>query len=185
MFIDFLNRHLAVCAQKDLPRMAKADPDFWNLVSIREPARPRVAMRGFRRIQTVICYDMIGLEGLEEGEMLGIPRKEHLQAMFQFADSVPEEPLLVHCWAGVSRSTAVALALIVRGMYLDGYTQEEITGQAPELLLAIRPQAAPNPLMLELGLSEFLNPEDARQLMVALVNHPVLLENRFNGGGKI
>ena len=165
--------------------MAKSDPNFWNLISIREPSRPPIQSHGFKQIQTMICYDIAGTEGLDGSGLVGIPRSEHIQAVFRFADSLPEEPLLVPCWAGVSRSTAVALALIVRGMYLDGYSQEEIIEQAPELLLGIRPQAAPNPLILGLGLAEFISHDEARRLMLELVNHPVLAANRLKGGGEI
>ena len=182
MFIDVLQCHLAVCAQRDLPRMARMDPKFWNVISIREPERPPIQTHGFKKITTVICYDMIGREGLEAGDLVGIPRKEHIQSVFRFVDLVAGEPILVHCWAGVSRSTAVALALIVRGMHFDGYSSKEIQEQAPELLIAMRPQAAPNPLVLELGLAEFLSGDDAKRLVTDLVSHPVLFSNRHKGG---
>jgi len=32
MFIEFIHRHLGVCSYKDLPRFAKSDPKFWNLI---------------------------------------------------------------------------------------------------------------------------------------------------------
>lgn len=87
----------------------------------------------------------------------------------------------MHCWAGISRSTAVALALIARETYAASFTVDEIRTEAPEILLAIRPHAAPNPLILELGLARFLPAEDARRLTVEWVNHPILFSNRLGG----
>jgi len=182
MFIESIQRHIAVCGFSELPRFAKSDPDFWNLVSILEPSAPRFTIRGFRKIHVVRCYDVTGDEGIDGNDMLGVPRSEHLRAIYQFADSLPGQPLLVHCRAGVSRSAAVALAIIVRAMHLGGASYDEIRVQAPETLMQIRPQATPNPLILELGFSEFLSTETAKQLMIEIVNHPVLFANRHRGG---
>lgn len=181
MFIASIQRHLSVCGQLDLPKIAKRDPNFWNVISIREPARPSVDSRGFKLIHKVTVYDADTRDERHFEGTTGIPRREHLEGIFRFADSVGGEPILVHCWAGVSRSTAVALCLIVRGMHQDGFDLAEIEKDAPEILLEIRPRAAPNPLILELGLACFLTPEKARELAVEWVNHPVFFANRMGG----
>jgi predicted protein tyrosine phosphatase len=181
MFIEEIQRHVAVCAQIDLPRIAKMDPNFWNVVSIREPTRPKIPTSGFKKVHTVIVYDADTKEAVHFDGTLGIPRPEHLQGIFQFADSVAGESLLVHCWAGVSRSTAVALALIAREMYLDAFSLDEIRVLAPEILLVMRRQAAPNPLLLEFGLAQFLLPDEAHRLALEWVNHPTLFANRMGG----
>lgn len=181
MFIASLQRHLNVCAQVDLPAFAKRDLGFWNVVSIREPSRPVPNPAGFRKFQTTLCLDVVGTDGLEANELIHATRSEHLKEIFRFADSAPGQPLLVHCWAGVSRSTAVALALIVRAMHGDGCSEDEMVNEASEILLAIRPQAAPNPLVLELGLAQFLDANSAKDLMVRLVNLPPLFQNRHKG----
>lgn len=89
----------------------------------------------FRQIHQLICYDVTGGNQSDPEDIIGVPRPEHLRAIFRFADSIPAQPMLVHCQAGGSRSTAVALALIVRGMYSDGFAAEEIGEQAPQMLL--------------------------------------------------
>jgi len=182
MFFEALQRHLAVCARADLTRTARFDPDFWNVISMRGPTQASIDRRGFKQIHQVICYDVAGGDPSDTEDMLGVPRREHLQAIFRFADSISGEPILVHCQAGISRSTAVALALIVRGMHLDGHTAPEIGEQAPQMLLAIRPQAAPNPLILELGLSEFMPPVESRRLTEVLLGNPALFANRHGQG---
>lgn len=50
--------------------------------------------------------------------------------------------------------------------------------ETSEILLEIRPQTAPNPLVLEIGLSLFLAIAAANRLAVFLVNHPELFRNR-------
>lgn len=181
MFIEPLQRHLHVCAQIELPRYSKRDPGFWNVVSIREPHRPVPNAAGFRKIHTMLCLDIVGTDGMDESELIHAPRTEHLDDVFRFTDSVLGEPLLVHCWAGVSRSTGVALSLIVRAMHLDGYSEDEIVKEACEILLEIRPQASPNPLVLDIGLSRFMDADSANRLMVRLVNDPALFQNRHKG----
>lgn len=181
MFIHPLQRHLNVCAQVDLPTFVKRDPGFWNVISIREPFRPVPNPVGFRRVHTMICLDIVGTDGLADEELTHIPRAKHLEEVFAFSDSMPTEPLLVHCWAGVSRSTSVALALIARAMTDDGYSEDEMVQEACGYLLAIRPHAAPNPLVLQLGLTLFLDSKIAQHLTRRLVNHPGLFQNRHNG----
>ena len=181
MYIEGIQRHLAVCAQLDLPGFAKMGPNFWNVVSIREPSRPPIQKDGFKKIYTVIVYDASTQDASHFEGTLGIPRAGHLEGICRFADSIAGEPLLIHCWAGISRSTAVALALIAREMNADGYSLEEIRKEAPEVLIAIRPRAAPNPLLLEFGLATFLPTEEARHLVVEWINHPILFANRTGG----
>lgn len=119
MTIPCLQRHLAVCAQPDLPGWTKDEPDFWNLISIREPNRPRIDTRGFRKVHNIVCHDVVGTQGVSEEDQktLILPSAKHVRGVFVFADETETEPLLIHCWAGVSRSTAMALSLIVKSMH--------------------------------------------------------------------
>lgn len=181
MFLEPLQRHLAVCARADLPRRAKLDPSFWNVVSMGGPTQPAIERRGFKQVHRIICYDVAGGGPSNPDDSQGVPRREHLQGIFRFADSIAGEPILVHCQFGVSRSTAVALSLIVRAMILDGIAPTQISEEAPLLLLSIRSQAAPNPLILELGLSECMPPDDARQLVWKLLGAPAFRANRPEG----
>jgi len=184
MILDCLQRHLAVCSQPDLPNWSKDQPNFWNLISIREPTRPRIDPAGFCRIHAIVCHDVVGTEGIseEDRKTLILPDIDHVRGVFAFADETGSEPLLVHCWAGVSRSTAMALGLIVRGMHWDGYEPEEIAEEAPTILLDLRPRAAPNALVLRLALEEiYRDAEIAESLLRDLLNHPGFFGNFFSG----
>lgn len=176
MFIPELHRHLAVCGANEVERFTKFDRSFWNIISIREPSTPRWAWRDAKAIHHVCFHDAENLGA--EGNIV-FARNDDLVGILMFADSRPLEPLLIHCLAGQSRSTAVALALIVRGFVQTGIP---VTVESVVLrLLEIRRQARPNALVLRLGLDLFLPPEQVGQLVPELLNHPQLLENRFQG----
>jgi len=90
-------------------------------------------------------YDVIeDLPGTEP------PRPEHVATLLEFGRDLQAEPppgahLLVHCHAGVSRSTA-SVALILAQALPDRPASEII-----QELLRIRPQAWPNLRILEIG----------------------------------
>ncbi len=74
-----------------------------------------------------------------------IPCTAHIRAILHEVAAWPgDAPILVHCVAGVSRSTATALIIAVARM----------PGREAELALSLRqaaPHAQPNRLMIELG----------------------------------
>ena len=72
------------------------------------------------------------------------PELEHVQEALAFAREI-DRPLLVHCRAGVSRSTAIALAIAADRL---GAGNER---QACEWLLWAYPQAQPNKLVVFLA----------------------------------
>jgi len=175
MFLECLNRHLAVCSAPELPAVARRDPKFWHLISIMEPFRPLVSGAGLRDVLSLRFDDAENTETEETG--IVFPTAEHIRDAFEFADARDGEPLLIQCWAGLSRSVALALGMIARGMFLEG--EAAFAQAAVETLLEIRPQARPNVLVLRLALESFLPPDKAEAMTREMVNHPVLLENRF------
>lgn len=74
------------------------------------------------------------------------PDRHSIQALIDFGRSWPgQAPLLIHCWAGISRSTAAAY--IIACEHGDG-------GQERNQALALRraaPQASPNALMVAIA----------------------------------
>jgi predicted protein tyrosine phosphatase len=74
------------------------------------------------------------------------PVEDDLRQILSFAaDLKPEASVLIHCWAGISRSTAVAFAILCQS---TGPGRET---DCIESILAIRPQAFPNALIVELA----------------------------------
>lgn len=152
--------------------MVKTDRNFWHVISIHEPRAPRNSLPGAKCVHYVAFDDV---ENPTDDGGCVLAREKDIQRIFAFADAQPNEPLLVHCRAGVSRSTAVALAFIVRGLLKS----ERIVEEAAKQLLAIRQFARPNVHVLRLSLQQFLPAKRADELAIALVNHPRLFSNRF------
>jgi predicted protein tyrosine phosphatase len=74
------------------------------------------------------------------------PAEEHVSAVLAMARAWDQEaPLLIHCWAGISRSTASAL-IVACALHPDA--DERVMAQA---LRDASPTATPNPLMLEIA----------------------------------
>ncbi|MDR3508582.1 MAG: hypothetical protein P4L64_11840 [Caulobacteraceae bacterium] len=74
------------------------------------------------------------------------PDADHVQALLAFARTWDRAaPLLVHCWAGVSRSTAggYILACLRDGAGAEAALAQRLRGAAP--------YATPNPLLVALG----------------------------------
>jgi predicted protein tyrosine phosphatase len=72
---------------------------------------PHLGIPPERRL-LLICDDVSSPE-VEEFSTIRPPTKEHVSQGLAFARSLPSEAkLLVHCYAGVSRSTAMAYAIL-------------------------------------------------------------------------
>ena len=87
---------------------------------------------------------------IEEAPGRAVPREEHVAALLRFGRDLAAEPppsahLLVHCHAGISRSTA-AMALVL-AQALPHLPAERIMAE----LLRIRAKAWPNLRLVEMG----------------------------------
>ncbi len=79
------------------------------------------------------------------------PTPEHVQSILNFASTWDQSrPLVIHCWMGISRSTA-ALATIL--LFLLPHTKPEKIAQ---LIRKKSPMATPNPMMIGHA-DQFLN----------------------------
>jgi Predicted protein tyrosine phosphatase len=73
---------------------------------------------------------------------IALPREEHVLAVLDFGRKHAERDILVHCKAGIARSTAMALALLADRLG-KGYEREAV-----DHLLNVRPEAIPNLVIL-------------------------------------
>jgi predicted protein tyrosine phosphatase len=88
-------------------------------------------------------------DAIESSADIQLPRPEHVEDILAFGRAFqrdrtarPEAHLLIHCHAGISRSTAAMASLLAQAHPEE--TEEGIF----ERLVAIRPQAWPNSLMI-------------------------------------
>lgn len=74
------------------------------------------------------------------------PQRRHIDSLLAFGRTLPEGArVIVHCQAGQCRSTAGALALMVQAAGL------EHAQMAMDAIIAQRPSAMPNPLVVQLA----------------------------------
>lgn len=171
MFIESLQREIAVCPHSEVEQFLADSPGRWHVISIREPDHPEAILKDALRSRVFVFTDVfVGTES--DG-----PRATHLESILRFARQSGNAPLLVQCWAGRSRSTAVALLLIVQSLWDKGMDGAELVRTAVDALLLIRPVAAPNRLVLRLGLEQFLPQSLAGTLAKSLLSEPRLMEN--------
>jgi len=72
------------------------------------------------------------------------PKREQIEDILNWAKTLPNDTvLLVHCEGGISRSTAVALAILTQ------YHGNDNISKCIDLLIGARPEALPNSLILK------------------------------------
>ena len=91
--------------------------------------------------QLVLCFDDIA----SPKDDWVLPNRKHVKSALNFADELRGGSLLIHCHAGISRSSAVALAIIAKEL---GAEKEK---QACIKLEKVNPNSAPNALVVRLS----------------------------------
>lgn len=170
MFIECLGQELAVCPHAEVEGFLAQAPHFWHVVSIREPEHPVPLLDDALGAHEVVFSDVFSSEGAG-------PQTAHLAAILRYVDRTAGRPLLIHCWAGRSRSTAVALVVVVKKLWDQGLDGAELVRTAVDALLMLRPMATPNHLVLRLGLEVFLPVSLAKTLTKALIGEPRIERN--------
>ena len=140
---------LAVCGLDELDRMVpKISPT--HVISITDPGDDEVEFEGVSTLLRLAFHDVHAAGGLVSKLLIGrgdgdLPCIDHAQAILDFGQQIPAKArVLVHCGAGVSRSTAAAYLLLC--MNKPGAEM-----QAYQLLRVLRPQARPNRLIVKFG----------------------------------
>lgn len=135
---------LVICGVDGLARFRQCG--FSHIVSIMDPgsAVPEV----FGSFDAHERLDLRFHDIIDQQADMVIPNRDHIGQLLRFGDTMiaSKSPvkLLVHCHAGVSRSSAAAVVLLAR-------TQPGAPEQALAQLLSVAPNAWPNLRMIELG----------------------------------
>ena len=111
-----------------------------HLVTLLSPEHMIETPKGFRedRHLRLGVNDVVDVNAGENP-----PAREHIEELLAFTRNWPaEDPILVHCWAGISRSTAAAYIVLCD---LHGPGHEQAIARA---LRARAPHAQPNRLMI-------------------------------------
>lgn len=129
--------------------------NFDYLISITDPSSlferkkyhqetPEIFNKSFKKILKLKFLDLSTTEGHEDGHKLQLPTRSDVEKAIEFYKEVKELKgnIIIHCYAGISRSTAMTLGLLS----LDLKSED----LAVDKLIEIRKQADPNSLILEI-----------------------------------
>jgi predicted protein tyrosine phosphatase len=131
------------------------------LVSISDPEERTRSQAELASCRTPICtLDFHDIERPAPG--LRAPSSAHITtAIRAVAVMSKRRSLVVHCHAGIARSSAMALLLTFWRLRAAGYDPEDAAHAAFEQILACAPQARPNMLLIALG-AQVLDMSDLR-----------------------
>ncbi|WP_424950290.1 hypothetical protein [Deinococcus sp.] len=131
---------ISISGLTDLPSLE----DAGAVISIHDPGEGRPQELGGLSLPVL---DLVFHDAENDGDALDhLPERWHLEQVARFLAGLPTQApdfsLHVYCYAGVSRSTAVAS--FVLASLAPRLTDAQIVRQ----VLAVRPQAVPNQLLL-------------------------------------
>ena len=135
---------IGVCGLKELP--ARADAGVTHLISIWNGTENGEEAQKVRQLFDKAEVLFLFFNDVTETEASYPPSREDVGAALRWSQDLKKgDRLLVHCSAGVSRSTALAFSILCQHWGRD--TELECFAE----LMAIRPIAAPNPMVVALA----------------------------------
>jgi predicted protein tyrosine phosphatase len=136
---------IIICGLDELEQHCNADVS--HVVSILDPDTAEPALFRLFATQERLClrfHDVI-----DEREGMVAPQRDDIDRLLRFGGSLAHSRsarrLLVHCHAGLSRSTAAAVLLLAQAR------PDRSPEAAVSEMLALKPKAWPNLRMIELG----------------------------------
>ncbi len=144
---------------------------FDAVISIESPdSTPSTGRLQRFRAPTEPAHKVLRFRDIEDPMLPAAPARHHVRAGLRFARRHRGRRLLIHCHAGVSRSTALAFAILI-----DRHDAVGDEHRLLERILELRPQACPNRLVVRhadalLGC--------AGRMIQAVEDHPVIQATR-------
>ncbi len=159
---------LVICSFDDACTRAR---EFDAVISIESPGATALTGRLDRfREPGEPAHQVLCFYDIEDPAQPSAPERRHVEAGLDFARAHATRRLLIHCFAGVSRSTALAYAILVERHGRAGDERAML-----DRLLVLRPQACPNRLMVRYA-DALLGCEG--RMIQAVEDHPVICETR-------
>lgn len=146
MYIEELDQDIAIASVVEAESLVASQPGYWNVISICDGLADIPQLVGAHNLLE-LHFDDIEDTYLSLGGIMAT--KEDITRALKFAREAKNEPLLIHCTAGVSRSTAVAW--VVTCDKLRG--RPDAARKALEIVRAVRPMLMPNRHVLKLGIA--------------------------------
>jgi predicted protein tyrosine phosphatase len=164
MHIESLNQEMMILGVNEALDMSAAELAGWNILSIRGRMFDfPLSFPGARRIKTLHFDDV--LADVPEDNIF-CARPEDIQAAIAFSREIGDEPLLIHCQAGISRSTAIAWILL----YDKLKDRPGAVHQSFDIVRKLRPILWPNRHVLRLGVEALVLVGRRRRIMQEFLN---------------
>jgi predicted protein tyrosine phosphatase len=155
MYIELLDQDLTIASHEEAMLLHENGHAVWNVLSISDKVvleRPR--FHEARRV-THLLFDDVESDSPADGHYAATP--SDVRTAISFAWEIGNEPLLIHCYAGISRSTAIAWLIA----YDRLKERPDAVRRAFEIVRELRPMMRPNRHVLMVGL-ELLVSQDKR-----------------------
>jgi predicted protein tyrosine phosphatase len=131
---------IIVCPLHAVPRLVDGG-DITHVMSLLGPETPHLTLA---RLQPKCHLQLTFHDIAEPLDGFTAPGREHVEQMLDFVTTwQPPASLLIHCWAGISRSTAAAFAAMC------ALKSEEDEAEIAWTLRRMAPTASPNRLIVK------------------------------------
>jgi predicted protein tyrosine phosphatase len=158
MFIEQLNWELVIAPQTDACEHVLQRPKHWHVLSV----------CGSDSVPEAPCFaDALSVEQLffdditKDNNGFVAARQWQVKRAIQFARRIKREPLMIHCHAGISRSTALAWIILFDPMR----NTLNAVSRSYHIVRHVRPCLSPNPHVLQLGINCLYSDPDQRVRM--------------------
>jgi len=138
---------LSICGKAEVDRFAASK--ITHLLSLEDPGTPKRTPAWFKGPHVQLHFHDVDTPSEENSSRGVAPAKSHVTEILRMGASCLEAAtmgpvhLLVHCHAGISRSTAAAFAMTTQALGV------EKAMEALEFVLENRPEAFPNLLIVQ------------------------------------
>lgn len=148
---------MAIASQEQAVDLQNRKPRYWHIVSISgrlDKIRPRFpnALSMCSLFFDDVEFDLPG-EGLYKANPVDIRKA------IEFCRQIGDQPLLIHCHAGISRSTAMAWLIVFDKMRAQRFPVR----RSFEIVRRLRPELMPNTHLLRIGMEVLVGDIAARQ----------------------
>jgi predicted protein tyrosine phosphatase len=158
MDIDSFKRKMKIVGVEEARRLRPAELARWNILSICGRRSGPLSFPGARATKS-LYFDDVEADFQDDGEFAARP--EDIQDALVFARGIGDEPLLIHCAMGISRSTGVAWIII----YDKLKSQPDAVRQSFEIVRKLRPILSPNRHVLRLGVEALVSSGSRKKIM--------------------
>lgn len=129
-----------ICSKSEVAKVTEK-VNATHVISLLDPGESRPILHHSTSLQNWL---LVNFSDVHEIFNHNAPTEEDIEKVLKWAKKLPDDViLLVHCYAGVSRSTAMAMAILVQ------YYGNDKIDECIKMIHEVRPQSCPNPLVTE------------------------------------